>query len=208
MREFNFPKNPFDSKDKAIFFKKKKQIIQPGLTVLVGCNGYGKSTYLQIIEEELIKNKIPVMFYDDRHDGNYSIEESMLLDNYSLMANEFCSSEGERIKIHIGKIAQKMGMLAKKQKTKEIWVLLDAIDSGLSIDNVIEFKDFIYHCLIPDMKKNKTELYIVVSANEFELAYNENCKDIYTGKDIKFTNYDQYKEFILKTNEIKNMRYD
>ena len=48
--------------------------------------------------------------------------------------------------------------------------------------------------------------YIVVSANEYEMANNENCLDVCKGKYIKFKDYDEYKEFILESRKIKDSR--
>lgn len=76
-----------------------------------------------------------------------------------------CSSEGENISLNLSKIASKLrkfvetgdngdrfNALAKTLALKddneennvsnERWILLDAMDSGYSIDNVIEMKDF------------------------------------------------------------------
>ena len=48
---------------------------------------------------------------------------------------------------------------------------------------------------------------IVVSANEYEMARGENCFDVYNGKYIKFKDYEEYRQFILDSKEIKEKRY-
>ena len=77
-----------------------------------------------------------------------------------------------------------LDILAEKEyetpETKERWLLLDAIDSGFSIDNVIEAKDF-FKMVINDFADHGYELYIVVSANEYELANGEDCFDVMNG---------------------------
>lgn len=84
------------------------------------------------------------------------------------------------------------------------WLLFDAIDSGLSIDNVIDIKEYLFKTILEDAVKT----YIIVSSNAFEFANNESCLDTHTGKYIHFENYDKYKDFILKSKEIKNKRYE
>ena len=83
---------------------------------------------------------------------------------------------------------------------------MDAIDSGFSIDNVIETKDF-FKMVIKDFADHGYELFIVVSANEYELANNEDCFDVMNGKYVKFADYDDFKKFILRSREKKDKRY-
>ena len=54
--------------DDNIFFKKASVVFEPDLTVLVGCNGYGKSTMLQIITSQCRKEKIPYIEFESIED--------------------------------------------------------------------------------------------------------------------------------------------
>lgn len=209
---------------------RKKQIeIQQGLTVLVGCNGSGKTTLLHNIKSELKKEDIPVFYYDNEKDGgNNSISESIFYGNLSFTATALCSSEGENISLNLSKIASKLrkfvetgdngdrfNALAKTLALKddneennvsnERWILLDAMDSGYSIDNVIEMKDF-FDLVIKDAKEFGIELYIVISSNEYELVHESKCFDVMEGKYIQFASYEDYKKFILRTREKKDKR--
>lgn len=209
---------------------RKKQIeIQQGLTVLVGCNGSGKTTLLHNIKSELKKEDIPVFYYDNEKDGgNNSISESIFYGNLSFTATALCSSEGENISLNLSKIASKLrkfvetgdngdrfNALAKTLALKddneennvsnERWILLDAMDSGYSIDNVIEMKDF-FDLVIKDAKEFGIELYIMISSNEYELAHESKCFDVMERKYIQFASYEDYKKFILRTREKKDKR--
>ena len=209
---------------------RKKQIeIQQGLTVLVGCNGSGKTTLLHNIKSELKKEDIPVFYYDNEKDGgNNSISESIFYGNLSFTATALCSSEGENISLNLSKIASKLrkfvetgdngdrfNALAKTLALKddneennvsnERWILLDAMDSGYSIDNVIEMKDF-FDLVIKDAKEFGIELYIMISSNEYELAHESKCFDVMEGKYIQFASDEDYKKFILRTREKKDKR--
>lgn len=219
-----------DSYDAGFSTCRKKQIeIQQGLTVLVGCNGSGKTTLLHNIKSELKKEDIPVFYYDNEKDGgNNSISESIFYGNLSFTATALCSSEGENISLNLSKIASKLrkfvetgdngdrfNALAKTLALKddneennvsnERWILLDAMDSGYSIDNVIEMKDF-FDLVIKDAKEFGIELYIVISSNEYELAHESKCFDVMEGKYIQFASYEDYKKFILRTREKKDKR--
>ena len=94
----------------------------------------------------------------------------------------------------------------KVPDAKERWLLFDAVDSGFSVDNVIELKNF-FKILIKDFEERGYELYIVVSANEFELAREEDCFDVMNGKYIRFAGYDDFRGFIIKSREKKDRRY-
>ena len=85
-----------------------------------------------------------------------------------------------------------------------MWIFFDAIDSGLSVDNVVDVKECLFKTIFDD--NPNTDVYIIVSANEYELARDESCFDVYNGKYIKFKDYEDYRNFILKTRKIKDKR--
>ena len=206
---------------------------KPGLTVLVGCNGAGKSTMLHNIKDELKKEKIPTFTYDNQTDGKGSVEMNLFNGNVGLAATRITSSEGENISFNLGEIAFKWGKFLRcgdvgdpsakiqqaivrsiwgdeseeeEEMPNERWILLDAMDSGFSIDNVIEMKD-LFQLVLNDAKQMGIELYIVISSNEYELVDGSECLDVTSGKYIQFKTYSEYKEFILETRKQKNKRF-
>ena len=60
--------------------------------------------------------------------------------------------------------------------------------------------------MISDAKKTNKDLYIIVSANSYEMANNENCFDVMEGKYINFTDYNDYKKFIINSRKKKDIR--
>ena len=54
--------------------------------------------------------------------------------------------------------------------------------------------------------KGNSSVYIIVTANGYEMARNENCFDVYNGKYVKFKDYEDYRQFVLKSKEIKEKR--
>lgn len=221
-----------DPYDEGFSTCRPKQItIRSGFTVLVGCNGAGKSTLIRNIQSELKKENIPCHLFDNLNDGGANAKSTAAFDrDWTFVATSMASSEGENINMNIGNLAWKLkefmihgritdsstcisdafgrlsGIEYKTPETKERWLLLDAIDSGFSIDNVIEAKDF-FKMVIKDFQEHGYELYIVASANEYELANGEDCFDVMNGKYIRFKDYDDFKKFILRSREKKNKRY-
>ncbi len=228
-RKFTVEKDYYDSGFEL--YKKKTMTIKEGVTVFVGCNGSGKTTLLRHIEEMLKREKIPVVKFDNLSDGgSRAVSAAAFYNDYSFVANSFCSSEGENIVMNVGRLAMKLrsfiqtGKIQNKQDDlanafkkavwgedekeeeipKERWILLDAVDSGLSIDNVVDLKEGLFQAIMED--KGDCAVYIVVTANGYEMARNENCFDVYNGKYIKFKNYEDYRQFVLISKEIKEKR--
>ena len=220
-------RDPFDA---GFSICRRKEIeIHPGVTVLVGCNGAGKTTTLHNIRDVLKKEKIPVFEYDNKTDGGgNSLYDSLQSGAIQFFATQVCSSEGENIGLNLGKIASKwkrflkfgqtgdisekmLKYLNEKGKNTEVtsnerWILLDAMDSGSSIDNVIEMKE-LFQLVLDDAKKYGVEVYIVISSNEYELVVGSDCFDVMEGKYVQFKSYAEYKKFILHSREKKDRRY-
>lgn len=173
--KFKITKDYYDSGEKI--FNKASVEIKDGLTVLCGCNGCGKTTLIRQIKNALKKEDIPFLHFNNLLDGgSNSISASLFHGDMDFIAQAICSSEGENIHMNIGKFAQKMGVFVRKhQSEKEIFFLMDAIDSGLSIDNVIDTKKILFNHVIKDCKNKGITVYIIVSANEYELARGEQC---------------------------------
>ena len=82
--------------------------------------------------------------------------------------------------------------------------MLDAVDSGLSVDNIIDLKEGLFKPIIESDKSN--EIFIVISANEYEMANGEQCFDVYNGKYITFKNYEDYRSMIIQSRKWKENR--
>lgn len=199
-RTFNIENKDYYEKGKIIF-SKQQAIIDPGVTVLVGCNGSGKTTLINIIRTQLENEEIKYISFDNLRDGGYYAKERAgFYGDAKFLATSLTSSEGENIILNMSNIVQKIGNYARLDK-KELWVLLDAVDSGLSIDNIIDLKDLFN--LIINTNTDK-DVYIIISANEYELAREEQCFDVYSLKYITFKDYEDYRKFIIKSKERKD----
>ena len=86
-----------------------------------------------------------------------------------------------------------------------MWILLDAIDSGLSIDNLVNLRDF-FQCVLDDQKDR--HIYIVVSTNSYELTEDANCFDVISGRYVDIDSYDDFKKAIMASYEKKKKRYN
>lgn len=198
MLKCHFPKNFYD--DKRPLFAKGVITLNPGLTVLIGCNGAGKTTMLHILNDFARKNKIPVIRYDNLKDGGHNaMDEAAWWGDYETVAMGFVASEGEAIKMNLGHYASKIGTFVRKHaEAKELFILFDAIDSGSSIDNIIEMKRDLFQIILEN-KPSRQDIYIVVTANSFEMAKNEDCIDITTLRHVNPRTYDRYSKIIQES---------
>ena len=203
-RTIRIPADPYGDRK---LFEKEEFDFAPGITVLAGCNGAGKTTVLQYIKETLKKEKVPYIEFDNLRNGGRQItERAMFLGEVEVAATAILSSEGERINIALSHFVSEIGRFIRKHREdKEIWMLFDALDSGLSVDNVEEIKDFLKTVLLPDTRGQ--DVYIVMSGNQYSVAEGERCLDVQTGRDVQFESYEDYKAFILHSREIKDQSY-
>lgn len=142
-RRFKIERDCYE--DENYLYKKGHVTFQPGLTVLVGCNGCGKTTLMKQLENILKKDrkKARVFRYENEiHGGHSSMQEAMFYGDMSFVAASAMSSEGEKISLNMQKAAAKIGSLMKKSPDiDEFWLLLDGVDSGFSIDAIEDLKD-------------------------------------------------------------------
>ena len=212
MHKFKIPTNPYEQGEYGKIYLKPEVTIKSGVTVLVGCNGSGKTTFLNLIEDTLRQDSdVAVLHYDNLHEGGDRAKESAgWHDDLNLLATLIQSSEGEQIITNLGTTARKIGAFVHKYASshKEIWVLLDAIDSGLSVDNIESVKTDLFAAIVRDFEqKESCDIYIVVSANSYEFCRNSNCFDVHNGEYIQFADYEDYRKFIFRSAEDKDKRY-
>ncbi len=211
-------------------YKKKTVTINQGVTVLVGCNGIGKTTFLHQIRDRLKKSGIPYIEYDNLHDGGKeAISKASFCSDFRFISMAVQSSEGENIIMNIENLALELGQFVKTGKTKEKnpftkalksldrdivkeereiiqerWILLDAVDSGLSVDNIVDIKESLFKTILEYNYGN--EIYIIISANEYEMARGEQCFDVYNGKYVTFKDYEEYRAMVLDSKKWKEER--
>lgn len=201
-RTFAIEREPFDEGQKI--FQRSSITVKPGVTVLVGCNGSGKTTMLHQIEHQLKEAEETYLLYDNLHDGGHNAMGRFgFYSDITSLATMFTSSEGEQIMTVLGEQATSIGRLAARNKDRELFILMDAVDSGFSIDNICELKEFLFQTVMEDHPK---DVYIICTANSYEMARGEDCIDVIRCKHRKFQDYEEYRSFILETKTEKGKR--
>lgn len=188
-------------------YKKKHVTFEPGITVLVGCNGSGKTTLIKQLNHEITRNlKLPCVYFNNlEKGGRESLSSAFYYQDFSFVSAMMSASEGEGIALNMQKVACLIGNMFKKNPdSDEYWILLDAIDSGLSVDAVADIKKGLFKTIF-DIYGNKN-VYVIISANEYEMARGEKCFDVVDCKYINIKSYDRYRNVILRSRDYKDKR--
>lgn len=171
--------------------------LKPGITCFVGPNGAGKTTLLSQLKEYARKNNILMWEYSNYTDGPHEDYWYLESGKTEMFATAACSSEGEKVALHFSGRVGKMGKAIREahKAHKPIFVFLDAIDSGASIDRARDIMN-LFKAINEDIKDG-TEAYVIVAINHYELTESPvRCVNCRTGKEVKFSCYEDYAEFI------------
>lgn len=111
-----------------------------------------------------------------------------------LLAISATSSEGERIAMNFGQAVSRLGAAVReaKQQKKELFILLDALDSGSSIDRMREIRS-LFDLVAKDAGDTA---YIICACNSYELVKDAEAVNVRTGKTVRFKDYDDYADFV------------
>ena len=173
--------------------------LDPGCTCLVGPNGAGKTTLIHQLSDHFKKDpNVVVISHDNYHEGGSSHVSKLFWEHrFEEGAAAFGASEGQKITLSFGDFASFIGSTIRSNRKKDciFLILLDAIDSGLSIDNMEEIKS-LFDLICQDAGKLRT--YIVYAANSYGMVEDAWCVDVQTGKGRRFTSYKDYAAFILE----------
>lgn len=207
MYKFNLTRNYYLEGN---LYKKDYVEIKEGLTILVGCNGSGKTTMIRQMKDQLNKDdSVTVLEFNNlTQGGSNRVSELAFYEKFDEVSLRLLSSEGENIYYNIGDTVRKIGRAIHKKEKEKLFIFLDAIDSGLSIDYCTELIDVIKNIIIPDAENSGVELYIVASTNAYELARGNECLDVQNCTYRTFRGYEYYRKFILKSRKNKDIRVD
>ena len=197
-----------------------KYNINPGITMLIGPNGSGKTTALSQIrslfstEDDLVKkwntieinnsirNSYSSYLYDNVYEEKFAKERWTYSDQMERVAKTFENSEGQNMYDYLYYKINEIGQTvtkAIKNNRKGIFLLFDGLDSGLSLDviNIIR-KSVLEFIIETEKKRSNIEVYIVCSANSYEFCNNYDCIDVTNQEHITFTNYEDYNKYFIK----------
>ena len=173
--------------------------LQPGVTALVGPNGAGKTTLLTQLRDYAAdtarRNRFKVLNYSNMTDGgDVAMQSYLSCGDMTQLATAMVSSEGERIIVNLSRFIPKIrpAIEVAEQEGKILIILIDAIDSGMSIDKLRDVAELL-DMIAKDIEGKN--VYLVISTNNYELAKGR-CLNPRTGKYVSFGSYAEYADFI------------
>ena len=201
-------------KYKKRFIKTKSFEFPPKrLIYLYGCNGIGKSSLLELINNHYNKPKfidetveteidtylekpIKCLYWKAETDSaGRGKNSNTLLKNIDMFVDYYQAtrtSEGEAI------INNFINFLERLDISEINLLLIDEVDSGLGIGSINILKGYIYNFL----KKNP-HISIIMGINNYQWIYKENI-EVYRmdkGKNVKINSYDEFVELTININE-------
>lgn len=175
--------------------------LRPGCTAVVGPNGAGKTTLLNQVEEKARAKSYRTFRYANLSDGgDAAMQLRLFRGDISGLARSACSSEGQNVALNIGDAAQSISGLVRETKAdgKPLFVFLDGVDSGLSIDLLLDVEN-LFRTIERDAGVSPGgadhPVYVLAAVNQYELAKGR-CIDARTGKPVSFADYGDYARFI------------
>lgn len=190
-----------------ILFFNKMNLEQ--ITLLFGANGVGKSSLIKgILKQKEIKfncdkeTKLYSYINNEQNfrnmnkNSNLSYEDMFnpYLINKKYNANEL--SEGQSIIYSLQDIFELCVQI--KDDSNDSVILLDEIDSGLSIDNVEYLSD-----KIKEITDKYSNIQFIIGFNNFEFCRNfPKVFNMYNGKYITIESYEQYRNIINSNREM------
>lgn len=192
----------------------------PGVTMLIGPNGSGKTTALsqirslfstqedlvkkwdQIDKNDIIRNLYSSYLYDNVYEETFTKSTWGATDHLDRVAETFENSEGQNMYDYLYYKMNEIGQAvtrAIKNNKKGIFLLFDGLDSGLSLDIIYKIrKDVLGFIIKTERKRSDLEVYIICSANSYEFCNNYDCIDVTNQEHITFTNYEDYSNYFIK----------
>ena len=222
-------KNYYAEND-TLYKADKIELLENNIYIFTGCNGIGKSTLIfQITEDRLTAlkhfaynllndyngyNSFVNHFTDDKPNNDsdvYYLSINKKSNAQGINPNPFFKiskqfkSSGEQLIHDMLPCLEIVDKELERLKNKTLYLFLDDLDVGTSLDVILEEK-LVIKRFIKTLEKNNTKYIICISANNYELTKLGTCIDCVTLKPIEFKDYDDYVKYIVSTRKYKDVR--
>lgn len=180
-------------KDERLHFKQIE--IKQRLNILVGGNGAGKTTLLEGIVDKRYEmdtdRDVEIRKYSNSQD-NLRVKERLNMSTSQMIVclNAKNMSEGQSIMYSLISFFAKVKEEASEflKENKSLVIVLDEVDSGLSVDAVNVVMHFVY-----DILNNYDNVQFFISSNNYHFTYvQKEIVNMYTGRYKKINSYEEY----------------
>ena len=205
-------KDPYQ--DDRKFYVKKEAVFMPGLTTIIGCNVIGKTTLLDRIRHELKSRGTPYLYFDNLGDEGGERSSFSLLGkavggfggDIGYAASLLSLSEGERIAEAVARYGKTVTQaFTDNLGYGEMWLIFDALDSGLSPDHIEDIKEYVFRKIL-DAVPEETRVYIIVSSNSYEMSAGTACFSVAKMRYLPIRSYNAFLKEIRASRKYKEER--
>ena len=180
-------------------YKKHTFEFNEGITCLIGKNGAGKSTLLKMIQE-ILKPK-NCFYYNNEDSEKHAMDKFSFYGDMENLFRNFGSSEGQNIRNNFGDVVggiRQYILRMKNKNKKQVVILLDGLDSGISLDYIVQLKKDLFPLILQDCEENNLECYILIGANNYEFCSDVDCVRVSDAKHFKFKDYNDFRKIYLR----------
>ena len=176
-------------------------LVPNDINIIVGRNGHGKTSFMTALEDHVRKKKncIVLSWNDNEYGRSNGMSKMAYAEDYEGVASMFGVSEGQRMWASIGRFfISRSGAIVRRKPpgAKYVYLLADQVDSGLDVHQINELKKVFRELIIPDMNKLGLTVFVIMSANSFEMVVGEDCIDPVTRSHTFFDTLEEYIEYI------------
>lgn len=213
MTDFKIGRDPYGSG--VPLYAASHVDIPTGLTVLVGCNGSGKTALLDTMSGRLahtLGQHDYVVIIDAHSETQRTAYGGVFGHDTSAVAAGLTNSEGELMQRAVGRRFPDIGQAMNDTQLESLWVLIDGFDSSVDILGCdVMLETFTRH-VFPDLRQRDVDAYVVMATNAWEPVryaqeHDGTVIDVTRLKRIRFTGYEDYRDYVLMTAHRREERY-
>lgn len=194
-----------------MIYQSDEFLFHTGTTVLVGCNGAGKTTLLRRMRTALKADGAPCLLHEhmrarDEISARLQFSSHLTAEDYDAALAPNWQSEGEGHAQDLLTMVPSFGdfVMRNPSEHKERWLLLDGMESGMSIDMDDELTNLMD--VIEGNIPAGIELYLIMATNSYEIAKGRDCIDVSTAEHVTFDDYETYAAFVRQSRKEKDAR--
>lgn len=199
-----------------IYHRRKPVELKPGITFVVGCNGSGKSTFIEEVVENFKRKELTYQLLDARR--QFHMHDLNDLDDRFSAAAFLGGAFASEHEYYEDMFSSWIGgcRYSDKFKGKEVGIFIDGLDSG---GDVMFYKN---HCSLfklieKDCRERGIILYLVITCNNFYYLSTDcgpNARTLFMPKFEEKrhplydrTDFNAYVEDIMKTVEQRGFKH-